>query len=40
MKNRLGQVSLAELNEEELQKIKKLEKEMNDRFYLIAFEKE
>ncbi|EOD01557.1 hypothetical protein [Caldisalinibacter kiritimatiensis] len=39
-KNRLNEVPLADLNDKELDDIKKLEEKFNDKYYLIAFKKQ
>ncbi|SHK34291.1 hypothetical protein [Paramaledivibacter caminithermalis] len=39
-KNRLNEVPLANINDGELKSIKNLEKQLNDKYYLIAFNKE
>ncbi|WP_279279074.1 hypothetical protein [Senegalia massiliensis] len=38
-KNKLNQVPLADLKEDELTKLKDLEKSLQEKYYLIAFEK-
>lgn len=40
LKNRLNEVPLANVNNEELEEIKKLENRLNDKYYLIAFQKD
>lgn len=39
MKNKLNEVSLADLNNDELNKLKDFEKDFKEKYYLIAFEK-
>lgn len=39
-KNKLNEVQLANVNNEELKQIKELEQTMGDKYYLIAFRKE
>ncbi len=38
-KNKLDEISLAEINKEELNKIQNLEQQLGEKYYLIAFEK-
>lgn len=38
-KNKLDEVNLAQVNDDELTRIQNLEKELNEKYYLIAFEK-
>ncbi|MFZ5945937.1 MAG: hypothetical protein ACOYVD_17740 [Bacillota bacterium] len=38
-KNKLNQVPLGNVNEQELQQIKSLEEKLDDKYYLIAFDK-
>lgn len=38
-KNKLDEVNLANLNNEELNQIKKLEEQLEEKYYIIAFEK-
>ncbi|WP_278184245.1 hypothetical protein [Alkaliphilus metalliredigens] len=39
IKNKLSEVPLANLDSNHLEKVKKLEKELDDNYYLIAFKK-
>ncbi|WP_286673024.1 hypothetical protein [Anaeromonas frigoriresistens] len=39
MKNKLNEVPLANLNNQDLSKIKDLEKNLDEKYYLIAFKK-
>lgn len=39
IKNKLNEVPLANLKGNQLEKIKKLEKDLDDKYYLIAFNK-
>jgi len=39
IKNKLNEVPLAELNNDELMKLKDFEKDFKEKYYLIAFEK-
>ncbi len=38
-KNKLSQVTLANINSEELNEIQKLEEKFDDKYYIIAFKK-
>lgn len=38
-KNKLSQVTLANINSEELNEIQKLEQQLGDKYYIIAFKK-
>lgn len=40
MQNKLSEVPLANLNQNELSQVKELENKMGEKFYLIAFKKE
>lgn len=39
MENKLNEVSFAKLNNNDLEKIKKLEQDLEDKYYIIAFER-
>lgn len=38
-KNKLDEINLARINDDELNKIQKLEKELNEKYFIIAFER-
>lgn len=38
-KNKLSQVTLANINSEELNEIQKLEEKLDDKYYILAFKK-
>lgn len=39
IKNRMSEVPLANINQEELRQIQELERKMNDKYYIMAFYK-